>query len=548
MHDVKFTAICEPKADVAQIESIRLRISFDAVEVNTSGELVVSFAHVSYSREERRTLWRDLLVDKPTSVPWCVCGDFNVIMEPQETRGGQPFGNTEGQELLSFIEEAAVFDAGFSGQVIQEWNKTSFRNVFDAVRAVEENVLCAESRVEHEDSKAAQIELNKAQTELRHAILIEEQFWSQKARVKWLRTGDSNSKFFHAKVKLQRVQGAIHRVRNTNGDWVEDDEGSEMLHLILSLITREDNVALEGYPSMEEVKRAVFGMDGDSAAGPDCFIVLSRILANRVATLLPKIVSPQQTGFIKGRNIRENFLLAQEIITGIGKKTRGGNVALKLDMSKAYDRVDWMFLVTVLHKFGFGERFIDMMWRLVSNVWFSVLINGLPHGFFKSSRGLQQGDPLSPSLFVIGTEITSVLDTYQRASGQLVNAQKYGYLMHPSTSPTRRRVVERLTGFCRHTFPVRYLGYPLYFGRSKIIHYGEMCQAIMGRVLSWKSKFLSSGEKIVLIKHVLSTIPLHLLSAAVMPEPVVHIIERACSNFLWGSRGGDPKRHWIRWF
>ena len=65
-------------------------------------------------------------------------------------------------------------------------------------------------------------------------------------------------------------------------------------------------------------------------------------------------------------------------------------MALKLDMSKAYDRVDWMFLVTVLHKFGFGERFIDMMWRLVSNVWFSVLINGLPHGFFKSSRGLQQ--------------------------------------------------------------------------------------------------------------------------------------------------------------
>ncbi|XP_071939206.1 uncharacterized protein [Coffea arabica] len=364
MHDVKFAAICEPKADVAQIESIRLRISFDAVEVNTSGdiwvfyslpftcsvvgrssqhisllvhhawlpgELVVSFAHVSYSREERRTLWRDLLVDKPTSVPWCVCGDFNVIMEPQEMRGGQPFGNTEGQELLSFIEEAAVFDAGFSRQVIQEWNKTSFMNVFDAVRAVEENVLCAESRVEHEDSKAAQIELNKAQTELRHAILIEEQFWSQKARVKWLRTGDSNSKFFHAKVKLQRVQGAIH--------------GSEMLHLILSLITREDNVALEGYPSMEEVKRAVFGMDGDSAAGPDCFIgkfftfawdILAQDVyngANRVATLLPKIVSPQQTGFIKGRNIRENFLLAQEIITGIGKKTRGGNVALKLDMS-----------------------------------------------------------------------------------------------------------------------------------------------------------------------------------------------------------------------
>lgn len=77
-------------------------------------------------------------------------------------------------------------------------------------------------------------------------------------------------------------------------------------------------------------------------------------------------------------------------------------MALKLDMMKVYDKVNWIFLVSLMRSFGFVERWIDMIWRLISNPWISILINGSPCGFFKGSRGLRKRDLLSPLLFIIG--------------------------------------------------------------------------------------------------------------------------------------------------
>ena len=128
-----------------------------------------------------------------------------------------------------------------------------------------------------------------------------------------------------------------------------------------------------------------------------------------------------------------------------------------------------------------------------------------------------------------------------------MNRQKSGYLVYPSASSVRQRVIERLTGFTRHQAPIRFLGFPLYVGRSKAYYYSEVSRAIIGRILSWKSKFLSQGGKIILIKHVLSSIPLHLLSAAIMPTSVFRVIEKVCSDFLWGSTEMGARYHWIRW-
>ena len=81
----------------------------------------------------------------------------------------------------------------------------------------------------------------------------------------------------------------------------------------------------------------------------------------------------------------------------------------KLDIEKAYDSINWKFLMKVLRKMGFGSRWMDWIWWCISIAKFSILINGVPVGFFLNSKGLWQEDPLSPYLFVLGMEMLSTL-------------------------------------------------------------------------------------------------------------------------------------------
>ena len=135
-----------------------------------------------------------------------------------------------------------------------------------------------------------------------------------------------------------------------------------------------------------------------------CSKIISEVVARRLGRVLPSLVSPWQTGFVPGRGITDNILLTQELVMDLDRRLRHPNIMLKLDMEKAYDRVEWPFLLFMLRQFGFQERVVDIFFRLVSNNWFSILVNGAAAGFFKSSRGVRQGDPVSPGLFVLVTD------------------------------------------------------------------------------------------------------------------------------------------------
>ncbi|XP_056866982.1 uncharacterized protein LOC130512731 [Raphanus sativus] len=295
--------------------------------------------------------------------------------------------------------------------------------------------------------------------------------------------------------------------------------------------------------------------------------IISKLLCKRLKRVTPNLISETQSAFVAKRLITDNILIAQENFHALrtNQRCREDFMAIKTDMSKAYDRVEWSFLASLMIKMGFDERLVDLIMCCVTSVSYQVLINGQPKGRILPRRGLRQGDPLSPFLFIMCTEalisllngaeaenkltglrvshasprishllfaddslffckaetsqckeIIDNLEIYGNASGQRLNVAKSSMFFGNRVEPSRKQEIKNVLGFSTEGGMGMYLGLPEHIGGSKMKVFSFVQDRFNGRCY-------------------------------LLPQGITDKLKSTTSNFWWSSNQNSRGLHWIAW-
>lgn len=308
--------------------------------------------------------------------------------------------------------------------------------------------------------------------------------------------------------------------------------------------------------------------------------VISRLMVKRLKTMLPSLILPCQTAFVEGRLLLENTVLASELINGYHKNKGTKKITIKVDIAKAFDTLSWDFLFSCLQGLGVPYKFLHWLSSCICTTNFMVGYNGTVNGYFKGTRGLRQGDPLSPYLFVIAMNCLShmlndvasqsqlkfhpkckkiklthmsfaddllifiegniesvqcvlqVLKEFEDRSGLAVSMQKTSFYASGLTDDEINRI-QVSTGMVCGNLPFRYLGVPMNSRKLSLASSEPLLHQIKARFSSWSTKMLSFAGRLVLIKTVISGITNFWCSSFVLPKACINKINSMCSTFLW---------------
>ncbi|XP_035838173.1 uncharacterized protein LOC118485810 [Helianthus annuus] len=443
----------------------------------------------------------------------------------------------------------------------------------------------------------------------------------QKSRVRWAKEGDENTRYFHGVINANTRNNRIHGL-HIDGVWVADpplvkdhvfsyfaDKFVEPLYArptlqcpYLSQLSNDEANALLNSGCMSSFlalipKRSDPG--GLHEYRPISLIgcinkVVSKVLVNRLKIVIHKLVSEEQTGFLSGRSILDGVIILNELIPWLKKNKREGMI-LKVDIEKAYDSLSWEFLNSMLCQMNFPEKWRGWVMSIVSSARASVLVNGSPTQEFTCSRGLRQGDPLSPFLFVLAMEaltgimkkacdtgvfkglglsangvsishflyaddvvfvgdwsydnminLKRLLRCFYLSSGLKVNLKKNS-LYGVGVDDNQVQLMANMLGCTRGSLPFKYLGLQVGANMNLVKNWDPVVEIFKRRLALWKANTISFGGRITLVSSVLNALPTYYFSLFKAPLGVIKKLEKLRREFLWGSNPEKEKMKWVAW-
>ncbi|XP_028077559.1 uncharacterized protein LOC114279501 [Camellia sinensis] len=362
------------------------------------------------------------------------------------------------------------------------------------------------------------------------------------------------------------------------------------------VISSEAAANFEAVFSEDEICAALKACDGNKVPGPDGFnlaciqkcwpVMKSEIIqmihefhtnaklssgvnSSFIALILKKD-NPSGLGdyrpislsaFVSGRHILDGVLIANEVVDGWHKAKNKG-IILKLDFEKAYDSLNWEFLLPMLGKFGFGAKWIRWMKTCIITTMVSILVNGAPIEEFQPQKGLRQGDHLSPFLFIVAVEGLNLLLERAIEKG-LIKGASVGFdqLAEGLNLLLERAIEKSLIKGASVGFDQLGISH-LQFADDTIIFceglllganprrkstWSPVVDKFQKKLSSWKRKLLSFAGKLTLIKSALSNLPIYFLSILKMPKGVVKSISKLQANLLWEGSATNTKVHMVKW-